>query len=136
MTASSPVSIATVTGFITRRLVGADDVDERARRARAGPRRAGTTSAPARVSTSMRAFTNAFGHSTRAGFGTSALSRSVAVVWLTWLSSTASLPVASCCVSSRFQTSTGTSPRAIAAATAASWSCGTREEHGDRIDLR
>ena len=74
--------------------VGADDVHERAVSAPAGPPPRARRPRPCVVSTSTRALTNAFGHSTCCGFGTIALSLIVAVDALTWLSRTASVPVA------------------------------------------
>ena len=79
----------------------ADDVDERALRAALHRDRRHDQRALRASSTSMRALTNSFGHSARFGFGTSALSRSVAVVWLIWLSITASCPSRAAVVPSR-----------------------------------
>ena len=83
----------------------------------------GIAAAVRAVRVSRRAFTKAFGHRTRSGFGKTAFSRIVAVWGLIWLSIRVSAPVASFVSPSRLNASTGTAPAESARDTFGSSSC-------------
>ena len=103
---------------------------------RAGPPPPARPARPSCMPSRSRVFTNWLGHSVCAGLGKIAFRRIVAVFWLIWLSTSASVAGAERCAPSRLSASTSGGPRGLALHHARQLVLRQREEHRDRIELR